>query len=272
MKKVFVSANDALTAKLVEEAGFDGIWVSGFEVSSSLLLVDNGVITHTELVNVTKTITDATKLPVVVDCDSGGSIHQAIRLAKELVKVGAWGMCIEDNPLNKTNSLWEAKTVLASKEEHGAKIKAIKKYAPGIKVIARTEALIRHLGMAEALLRAEYYVDCGADLVVIHSRETTGKEALSIPGYWKLKVPLVCIPTKFPHINNNELFDAGFSMSIWANQVLRTKILAVRNMLKELKKTDSAVNIEKSFSVSLDDLRSLTPVKEAESIDKEFGL
>ncbi|GAH34452.1 unnamed protein product, partial [marine sediment metagenome] len=66
---VIVSAGDAVTAKLIEEAEFDGIWVSGFEASARLGLADNGCITMTEMLNTTKTIVDTTTLPVIVDVD-----------------------------------------------------------------------------------------------------------------------------------------------------------------------------------------------------------
>lgn len=272
-KLVLVSAGDAITAKLIEETEFDGIWVSGFEASARLGLSDNGCITMTEMLNTTKIIVDATDLPVITDVDNGyGGLHNFIRTVKEFEKVGCSGICVEDNIFPKQNSLWGEKIPLLSMEEHGAKIRAGKdmQRSKDFVIIARTEALIRGYGMAEAIKRAKHYVECGADMILIHSRESTGKEALEIPKHWKSKIPLVIVPTKFPHLTNKQLFNAGFSMIVLANQTERVKIKAVREALKIIKNYDCINPIEKELSASLDDMRDLTPIRETEEIDRRF--
>lgn len=274
-KTVLVSVGDAITAKLIEEAGFDGVWVSGFEVSARLGLVDNGCITLTEMLNAAKTVVDATDLPVVVDVDNGyGGVHNFVRTVREFEKIGCAAICAEDNISPKRNSLWGDKIPLVSMEEHGAKIKAGKdaQKTKDFVIIARTEALIRGYGMEEAIKRAEYYCESGADMVLIHSRELSGEEALSIPKYWKSDVPLVIVPTKFPHVLNKELFDAGFSTIVFANQTERVKIKAIRDALKIIKEHDSLLPIEKELSATLDDMRNLTPIKETEEIERKYKI
>ncbi len=274
-KLVVVSAGDAITAKLIEEAKFDGIWVSGFEASARLGLVDNGSITMTEMLNTTKPIVDATTLPVIVDVDNGyGGIHNFVRTVREFEKIGCVGICVEDNIFPKVNSLFGGKVPLLSMKRHGAKIKAGKnmQQTKDFIIIARTEALIRGYGMEEAIRRAEYYAECGADMILIHSREPTGKEALEIPKFWKKDVPLVIVPTKFPHIGNKRLFKAGYSMVVLANQTERVKIKAIRESLKIIKKHGSVYPIEKTLSATLEDLRSLTPINEVEEIERKYGV
>ncbi|MFC1658643.1 isocitrate lyase/phosphoenolpyruvate mutase family protein [Candidatus Omnitrophota bacterium] len=274
-KLVIVSAGDAITAKLIEEAEFDGIWVSGFEASARLGLVDNGCITMTEMLHAAKTIVDATSLAVIVDVDNGyGGLHNFIRTVKEFEGIGCAGICVEDNIFPKENSLWGGKVRLLSMQEHGAKIR-VGKDAQKTKefiIIARTEALIRGYGMREAIKRADYYVKCGADMVLIHSRQPTGKEALSIPKHWKSKTPLVIVPTKFPQLTNKQLFRAGFSMIVLANQTERVKIQAIRKSLKIIRRHDCVLPIEKELSATLDDMRSLTPVKQAQEVDRRYGI
>lgn len=272
---VIVSAGDAITAKLIEEVGFDGIWVSGFEASARMGLVDNGCITMTEMLTIAKTIIDATILPVIVDVDNGyGGIHNFIRTIKEFEKIGCAGICVEDNIFPKENSLWGQQIPLLSMEEHGIKIRAGKdmQKTEDFIIIARTEALIRGYGMEEAIKRAEYYVKCGADMIMIHSRSTDGKEALEIPKCWKFDTPLVIVPTKFPHIKNQQLFDAGFSMIVLANQTERIKIKAIRESLGIIKNHGSIEPIEKELSATLDDMRNLTPFKEAEMINERYKI
>jgi len=272
-KLVIVSAGDAITAKLIEEAEFDGIWISGFEVSARLGLVDNGVITMTEMSNAAKRVIDATSLPVIVDVDNGyGGIHNFIRTVKEFENIGCAGISVEDNIFPKQNSLWGGKVPLLSMDEHGAKIRAGKdaQNTKEFMIISRTEALIRGYGMPEAIKRSRHYVECGADMILMHSRESTGKEALEIPKHWKLDIPLVIIPTKFPRITNKQLFNSGFSLVILANQTERIKIKAIRDGLKIIRENDSVYPIENELSATLDDMRDLTPVNEAAEIDRRY--
>ncbi|MFA5068988.1 MAG: isocitrate lyase/phosphoenolpyruvate mutase family protein [Candidatus Omnitrophota bacterium] len=273
-KAVLVSAGDAITARLVEEADFDGIWVSGFEVSARLGLTDNGSITMTDMLNAAKPIVDAASLPVIVDTDNGyGGLHNFVRTVREFEKIGCAGICVEDNVFPKQNSLWGGKAPLLSMREHGMKIRA-GKAAQNTKdfiIVARTEALIRGYGMTEAVKRARYYAVCGADMVMIHTREATGKEALAIPGRWGSDTPLVIVPTKFPQINNSHLFRAGFSVVVLANQTERIKIKAIRQGLRLIKENDNTLAIEKGLSATLDDMRYLTPIKETEMIERRFG-
>ncbi|MBN1622151.1 MAG: isocitrate lyase/phosphoenolpyruvate mutase family protein [Endomicrobiales bacterium] len=270
---VIVSAGDSITAKLIEEADFDGIWISGFEASARLGLADNGTITMTEMLERTKIVTEATSLPVMVDVDNGyGGIHNFIRTVKEFEKIGCSAVCVEDNIFPKQNSLWGGKVPLLSMKEHGAKIRAGKdtQKTKDFMIVARTEALIRGYGMAEAIKRSKYYADCGADMILMHSRESTGKEALQVPKHWKSKVPLVIVPTKFPQITNKQLFDSGYSVIVLANQTERVKIKAIRDSLKIIKKHDSVNPIEQVLSATLDDLRNLTPIKETQEIDRKY--
>ena len=263
-KLVVVSANDAITAKLVEQYGFDGIWVSSFETSARLGLVDNETINLTDMVTVAKPITDAVNIPVIVDADTGyGNVEQFIRAVKELEKTGVSAVCIEDNTFPKSNSLWGGKKKINDMKKHGAKIRAGKEVqrTKEFCIIARTEALIRGYGIKEALKRANYYAKCGADMILMHSRDKTGKEALKIPKLWKRDTPLIIIPSKFPHLTNKQLFNAGYSIVIYANQTQRAKIYGVKKILQILKTKQNAQALSKYIS-TLDEFRSLTPIEE----------
>jgi phosphoenolpyruvate phosphomutase len=260
-KAVIVSAGDAITAKLIEEAGYDGIWVSGFETSARLGLKDNGSITMTEMLLASKTIVDATSLPVIVDVDNGyGGLDSFIRTVQEFEKIGCAGVCVEDNVFPKQNSLWGGKVPLLPMEEFGKKIRKGKEAQKdsAFTIVARTEALIRGYGLKEAIKRSNHYINCGADMVLMHTREETGQESLSVPKQFESRVPLVIIPTKFPQIKNKQLFDAGYSVIVLANQTERVKIKAIREALKIMKENDCADPIEKGLSVTLDDMKNLT--------------
>lgn len=251
--KILISAGDAITAKLIDEAGFDGIWISGFEASARLGLPDDGSITMTEMLNVTRPIVQSTRLPVFVDCDTGyGNLQRTV---DEFERIGAAGMCIEDNTAEKENSLWGGARPLIDMDTFSGKIRGLRRR---IKIIARTESLIRGFGYQEAIRRAESYRQAGADIILIHTRDSSGKEAKKITTLWKHRTPLAIVPTKFPQITNSELFSYGYEYIIWANQTERVKIKSIRSALADIKTHDGASNIEANLSATLDDMRALT--------------
>lgn len=253
MKQILVSAGDALTAKLVEEAGFGGVWVSGFEVSARMGLADNGSLTMTEMLNVCRPIVEAVKIPVYVDVDTG--YGNFARTVKEFKKIGVKGICVQDDePFSKKNSLWGGKTPLMDMKEFSNKISVDSK----IIIIARTEALIRGYGLAEALKRGLLYSQV-APIVLIHTRDEQGIECREIARKWHCSAKLAIVPTKFPHFTNKRLFGMGYSMVIWANQTERVKIKAIRQALKVMKTEDDAYSIELGMSATLDDMKGLTP-------------
>ena len=266
-KLVVVSANDAITAKLVEDFGFDGIWVSSFESSARMGLVDNETINLTDMLTITMPIVNSVNIPVIVDVDTGyGDIEQVVRAVRELERIGVSAITIEDNIFPKSNSLWGGAKPIQDIIKQGNKITAAvnSRRSSDLLIVARTEALIRGFGEAEALKRANHYADCGADIVLIHSRETTGKEALGIPKKWNRDRPLIIIPSKFPHLSNSDLFNAGYSIVIYANQTQRAKIFGVKQMLSKLKTNGTAASL-KDCICSLDDFRNLTPIEETKT-------
>jgi len=272
-KLIIVSANDSITAKLVENYEFDGIWVSSFESSASLGLVDNETINLSDMLNIARPIIESVNIPVIVDVDTGyGDVEQFVRTVIEMEKIGVSAICIEDNIFPKSNSLWGDKIPIQDMYKQGAKIKAGKSVQRNkdFCIIARTEALIRGYGKEEAFKRANYYVDCGADLILMHSRDNTGKEALEIPKLWKRNIPIVIIPSKFPQITNDELFKAGYSIIIYANQTIRAKIFGVKKALQTLKTKRNAKSLE-NLIVSLDEFRALTPIEKTKNRANKYG-
>src|SRR5262252_2423747 len=148
-------AHDALSAKLAEEAGFDAVWASGFGISAVQAVPDANILTLTETLEAVRRICDAVSVPVVADCDNGyGNAINVMRTASEFERAGAAGICIEDNEFPKRCSFYAGvRRDLVPTEEHARKIAAAvaARRDPGFLVIARTEALIVGLGLAEAL-------------------------------------------------------------------------------------------------------------------------
>src|SRR5215210_3826473 len=236
-----VGAHDALSAKLIERAGFDAIWASGFAISASLKCIpDASFIDSSEQLAIERNIAHAVSIPVIADCDTGyGNALNVMRTVNDRERAGVAAICIEDNVYPKRCSFYAGvRRELIPIEEHCGKIKAAKaaQLSPDFVVIARTEALIAGWGQEEALKRAEAYAQAGADAVLIHSKSPTFHELKTVAKAWSGRVPLVVVPTIFDGVTAAELEDAGFKIVIYANQMVRASIRAMRETLDIIKK------------------------------------
>lgn len=266
-------AHDALSAKLAEEAGFDAIWASGFGISAVQAVPDANILTLTETLDAVRRICDAVAVPVVADCDNGyGNAINVMRTASEFERAGAAGICIEDNEFPKRCSFYAGvRRDLVATSEHARKVEAAvsARRSPGFAVIARTEALICGLGIDEALERARAYADAGADAVLVHSKEKDFAELRRFCDVWDRSVPLVAVPTTYPAVTTQQLFDAGFRLAIFANQALRAAIPAMRDALVRMRETGRADSVDDRI-VPLDEVYRLVGVPELKTNEKRF--
>src|SRR5882757_582693 len=125
-------AHDALSAVLLERAGFPALWVSGFAVSAAqFAMPDVNLVSMTESVDATRRICESVSVPVIVDADNGfGDATNAARAVREYGLAGAAGVCIEDNTFPKRCSLYPgAPRELISIEEMCLKLAAAKRAA-----------------------------------------------------------------------------------------------------------------------------------------------
>jgi phosphoenolpyruvate phosphomutase len=202
-------AYDALSAKLVETAGFDAIWAGSFAISATHALPDASILTMTDFLRVSENMVDACNIPVIADCDTGfGGPANVSHAVKKYEKAGISGISMEDKIFPKQNSLLEnSKQELLSEKDFVAKIIAAKesKLDKNFMIIARTEALIAKKGIDEALNRANAYENAGADAILIHSREKSPDEIFEFSEKWKGSIPLVVVPTSYPSVKVDEL-------------------------------------------------------------------
>jgi phosphoenolpyruvate phosphomutase len=238
---VIIGAHNGLSGRIGEEAGFDGLWASGFEISASYAVPDANILTMAESLSAAKMMNDVTRIPVLADCDNGfGNAINVIRCVEEYERAGIAGICMEDNVFPKRCSFYAGvKRELSSVEEHAGKIRAAKaaQRDKDFVVVARTEALIAGWGMEEALLRGRAYADAGADMVLIHSKSKSPDEVLGFAKLWdRPKTPLVCVPTIYKDTKVEDLHKAGFKLMIFANHAVRSSIKAMTECLGQLKK------------------------------------
>lgn len=243
-----MEAHNGLSAKIVERAGFKGIWGSGLALSAQFGVRDSNEASWTQVVDMLEFMSDATSIPVLLDGDTGyGNFNNLRRLVKKLEQRDIAGVCIEDKQFPKTNSFIEGnKQPLADTHEFCGKIKAGKDSQGDADfcIVARIEALIAGWGMAEALRRAEAYHRAGADAILIHSRSSRPDEVLTFAGEWAGRSPLVIVPTKYYSTPTEAFRKAGISMVIWANHLVRSAVRAMEQTAGAIFGSQSLADVE----------------------------
>ena len=216
-------AHNALSARIVEEAGFKGIWASGLTMSATLGVRDSNEASWTQVLEILEFMSDATHIPILVDADTGyGNFNNVRRLVQKLEQRGVAAVCIEDKRFPKTNSLLKGgRQELAEIDEFCGRIKAAKdtQFDEDFSVIARNEAFIAGHGLEEALKRAEAYRIAGADAILIHSKSSKPDEVLSFKKEWGDRLPVIIVPTTYYTTPTDIFRDAKFSIIIWANMI-----------------------------------------------------
>jgi phosphoenolpyruvate phosphomutase len=243
-----LEAHNGLSARIVEEAGFRGIWASGLALSAQQAVRDNNELSWTQVVDQLEFMTDATRIPILLDGDTGyGDFNNMRRLVNKLERRRVAGVCIEDKLFPKTNSFIAGeRQPLEEIPVFCGKIKAGKdsQQDADFCIVARVEALIAGWGMDEALKRAEAYHDAGADAILIHSKSTQAGEVLEFARHWDGRSPLVVVPTKYYSTPTEVFQQAGISLVIWANHMIRASIRAMQVTAANIHHTASLVESE----------------------------
>lgn len=241
-------AHNGLSAKIVEEAGFHGIWASGLSISAQFGVRDNNEASWTQVLDNLEFMSDAARIPILLDGDTGyGNFNNMQRLIRKLEQRHIAAVCIEDKLFPKTNSFLKGDTQpMADMEEFCGKIKAGKdaQSDPDFCIIARVEAFICGWGLAEALRRAEAYRQAGADGILIHSALAVPDEILAFKREWSNRSPVVIVPTKYYSTPTDVFRQHGFSMVIWANHMLRTAVATMQTTARVLKEQENLLSIE----------------------------
>ena len=269
-------ASNAMIAKLAENAGFDAVWLSSFEMHAWNRFPDASILNVADYSDAINKINDRIGIPILVDADEGGpSAINTIRMAREYSKSGAWGMCIEDNPSPKRCSFYGMKKILEKPETMIGKLKAAveKNNKEDFAVIARTESLIQGHGFDVAMERARMYTDQGIDGFLIHNKNKTPDEVLKFAEIYhaaNLSTPLVCVPTTYNQITKKQLEDAGFSMAIYANYSVRATVKVLESMFEKMIQGGS-LSAGNEDVVPMTKIFDLIAVEEMKENQKKYG-
>ena len=268
-----MEAHNGLSARIVREAGFKGIWASGLTISAQFGVRDNNEASWTQVVDMLEFMADAGDLPILLDGDTGyGNFNNMRRLVRKLEQRGIAGVCIEDKQFPKTNSFLNGeRQPLADIEEFVGKIAAGKdtQQDADFSIVARVEALIAGWGMDEALRRAEAYRVAGADAILIHSKLSKPDEIVTFAKEWARRSPLVIVPTRYYSTPTEVFRQAGISTVIWANHLVRAAAAAMQSVAKEIFDSQTLVNVEDRI-VSVNEIFRLQDADEYSAAERIY--
>lgn len=269
-----MSAHNPLSARLAEEAGFDGIWASGFELSAAYGVPDASLLSLTQHLDMTRAMCEQIGIPVVADIDTGyGNAVNVLQVVGSYARAGAAAVVIEDKVFPKDTSLLAGgRQELVRVEEFQGKIEAAKAAgaAHDLVVIARTEALIADLGEPEALKRGAAYAEAGADLLLIHSKRKTPDEIVSFAKSWPGTIPLVLVPTAYPDLTEAMIRELGkIAIVIYANHAIRAAVGAMREVFAAIKRDGGIHRVDKTIP-TVEEIFDLQRVGAMKAIEKKY--
>lgn len=246
-------AANALAARIIEDLGFEAVYVSGAGVTNTFLGVpDLGFVSLTEIAQHTSAIREAVKIPVLVDADTGfGNALNVQHTVRVLERAGADAIQLEDQTMPKKCGHFENKSVIATKEmveKINAAVDA--RNSSDFLIIARTDALAEH-GFQSAIERAQRYIEAGADVTFVEAPQSA-EEIRKIPQ--RLSVPQVMnvvVGGKTPVLGQQELAGMGYGLVLYANVALQGAIAGMQAALKQLKsagRIDGASEMIASFA------------------------
>lgn len=274
-----LEAHSGLTGLIVENAQvpnavetrqFDGIWASSLTDSTSKGKPDIEVVDFTSRYRTIEDILEVTTKPIIVDGDTGGKTEHFKYRIKTLERLGVSTVIIEDKVGLKQNSLFG--TSVPQQQEtienfsHKIEQGKLSQVTDDFMIIARIESLILKKGQEDALKRARTYLEAGADGIMIHSKEPSGDEIFEFCRAYRsfpTKMPLVVVPTAFPHVSEDEWQEMGVNIIIYANHLLRSAYPAMLRTAKSILETKSAADASEKYCLSINEVLNLFSTKQA---------
>ncbi len=267
-------AYDALSARIIEQAGFPAVYMTGFGTAASLLgRPDVGLLGMSEMIANAARIAQVVDVPVIADADTGyGNPLNVIRTVREYERAGVSAIHIEDQILPKKCGHMESKRVIAA-EEMAEKIRAAveARTSPDFLIIARTDARAPE-GLDSALRRARSYREAGADVLFIEgpqSEEEVAEVARAFP-----QVPLLfnwAEGGKTPPMPLERLKELGYRLIIFPISALLVAAKAVREVMAQIRKDGTPINAARDF-MSFKEFNALAGLGEIQEIERKFSV
>ncbi len=236
---VMPGAHDALSARIIEKAGFKALAIGGYPATAALMgKPDISFLTLPEMVDHLARLTDTVDIPILVDGDTGhGGVLNVARTVREFERAGAAALFIEDQVFPKRCGHMDGKQVVG-REDMVAKIKAAldARKDPDLVITARTDALAV-LGADEAIERANLYREAGADVIFVEAPRSV-EEMRRINR--EVDAPTLANNVeggKTPFLPAKELEAIGYNLVIYPVSATYAAAKAVTNLMEELMRT-----------------------------------
>jgi phosphoenolpyruvate mutase len=234
---------------------FDGIWSSSLTDSALRGKPDNQSVDYSQRINSLNDTIDTSLKPIIFDGDNGGRLEHLRYLVKNLEKIGASALVLEDKKGLKINSLFQdqSKSSQDSIKEFSKKIKIAtdSRISKDFMIIARIESLILGKSLKDAIKRAEEYSKAGADAILIHSKKNHPKEIFNFAKVFKKSKffkPMIAIPSTYSKTYEKELLKNGFKIVIYANHLLRASYKAMYETAEKILINQRAFESEKKIT------------------------
>jgi 2-methylisocitrate lyase-like PEP mutase family enzyme len=268
---ILPGANNALTARVIEEAGFEAVYLSGAGIANTYLGVpDVGLVTANELIGHVEAVRNAVDIPIVVDADTGfGNAMNVMRTVKALTRAGADAIQLEDQISPKRCGHFAGKEVISSSEMVG-KIHAAtdSRLDDSVVIIARTDARATH-GLEAACERGQLYLEHGADVAFIEAPRDL--DELAAIGS-RVKGPLLANMVEgglTPILPATKLYELGFSIVLYANSAMRASVVAMQDTMSHLLRAGDTVGIFDRL-LSWDDRQALVKKPYYDSLEELY--
>jgi len=265
-------ATDCFTARLIEEAGFPVVYVTGGGTANTYLGgPDIGLVTLNELASQVERISDAVSVPVIADCDTGfGGVANVKRTIRTYERAGAAGLHIEDQLFPKRCGHFEGKSVV-SIEDMLYRLQAAldARTDPDFLIIARTDARGPE-GFESALERAHAYLELGVDALFVEAPSSL--EELQRIGTEFRGTPLVANMverSRTPLVPESELKAMGFNIILYANAALYLGSYAIRTGLEVLRREGTTQSLLERMT-SFQERQQLIGLEKADAAERDL--
>lgn len=263
---------DALTAKIAEDVGFETVFQTGYGTSASLLgMPDFGFLNAGETLENAKRIINSVNIPILVDIDTGyGNPLNVWKIVKDLERIGAKGIFLEDQVWPKRCGHMAGKTVIP-KEEYILKLNAAMdaREDNDFIIVARTDSLAQ-FGIEEAIERGKEYKRIGADVIFIEAPKTIDQMELIAK---EIKAPLLANMIEegiTPNLTADQLRKMGFKMVVFPLSALFSATFAIKQTLQTLKKTGTTKDL-KNKMVSFQEFNDLVNLSLYRKLEKKYS-
>jgi 2-methylisocitrate lyase-like PEP mutase family enzyme len=263
-------AYDTLTARLVQAAGFDAVYLTGGGYSRANGYPDVGLLTMTENLQFIARTVEAVDIPVIADMDTGyGNAVNVVRSMREYEKSGVAAFHIEDQVSPKKCGHYEGKQVISTAEMVG-KIKAAvdTRRDADLLIIARTDSRASE-GLQAAIDRMNAYLEAGADLGFVEAPQSKEELAAIPKALSKPAVANIFEGGKTPPLPARELEAMGFRLGIYPSQTHRAAIAAAKKVLAVLKRDGDTSAIEHELA-TFDDREEAVNTKHWRAIEQKY--